>query len=301
MHIVSMTGFARVNDEMELNATKYSWYFEVKSVNGKSLDIKFKLPLFLDSLSLSLKETAAKYLNRGSVGVYLELTSDKGERDVTVNNQLLEKLMQKATELQKLWGDNLAKPTIGELFEVNGVLEIKDNRLSEEDVELLKQKLNQSFVKACQALQESRRQEGIKIKIVLEDILQNMAKIVGEIEQIAENMPAKLKANLEEKISQLMIGENKVSEERLAQEVVLYVTKADVREETDRLQAHLKTAAELLNLNEPIGRRLDFLCQELNREANTTCSKSVDIELTNLGMELKALIEQLREQIQNVE
>ena len=123
---------------------------------------------------------------------------------------------------------------------------------------------------------------------------------VDEIEQIAVTLPLKMKEKLNEQVKQWAEGVE-VSEDRLAQELVLYVTKADIREEVDRLQAHIKTAQNLLNEDGGVGRRLDFLCQELNREANTTCSKSCDIELTNLGMKLKALIEQFREQVQNIE
>ena len=126
-------------------------------------------------------------------------------------------------------------------------------------------------------------------------------KIVGQIEVLFEKLPQKIKEGLQSRVVELSGDLPAVSEERLAQEIVLYVTRADIREEIDRLKAHMKTFAELLESSQPAGRRLDFLCQELNREANTTCSKSMDITLTNFGMELKALIEQLREQVQNME
>lgn len=301
MHIASMTGFARANDELQLNGVKYSWYFEVKSVNGKSLDMKFRLPVFLDSLSLELKEIAGKYLSRGSVSVYLDWSSEKGEREASFNSKLLEQLADKAVEMQDIYGDKLAKPTIGELLAVSGVIEYKDSRLSDDELAELRSALKNSFEKACRNLQKAREAEGVKIRGALQDILNKIGSVVGRIEDISAGLPEKLKTGLEEKITLLLNGDSRVPEERLAQEVVLYVTRADIQEEIDRLKAHLKTAAELLNLNEPAGRRLDFLCQELNREANTTCSKSSDIELTNLGMELKALIEQLREQVQNME
>ena len=125
--------------------------------------------------------------------------------------------------------------------------------------------------------------------------------MVSKVDEIAQNLPARLKDKLQQQIALWLEPSNQISEERLAQEVVLYVTKADIQEEIDRLKAHIKTAGELLNNGGNIGRRLDFLCQELNRESNTICSKSAEIELTNCGMELKALIEQFREQVQNIE
>ena len=130
--------------------------------------------------------------------------------------------------------------------------------------------------------------------------MEKISAIVQRLEDIANSQPEKIKKKLDEQIKQ-WLGDANINEDRLAQEVVLYVTRADVREEIDRLKAHIQTAAELLNSSEAVGRRLDFLCQELNREANTTCSKSSDVEQTALGMELKALIEQFREQIQNIE
>ena len=122
-----------------------------------------------------------------------------------------------------------------------------------------------------------------------------------QIEKIAVTLPEKIKEKLQEQLKQWLDPSVQLGEDRLAQEIVFYVTRADIREEIDRLQAHIKTAKNLLKSNEAVGRRLDFLCQELNREANTTCSKSMDLSITNLGMDLKALIEQFREQIQNIE
>ena len=150
-------------------------------------------------------------------------------------------------------------------------------------------------------MQQDRQAEGEKMKAALLDILDKIANIVAKVEGIAESQPERLKEKLLAQIASLLEPSNQISEERLAQEVALYVAKADIREEIDRLKAHLVTAQNLLNSGEAVGRRLDFLCQELNREANTTCSKSSEIDLTNLGMSLKTLIEQFREQVQNIE
>ena len=184
---------------------------------------------------------------------------------------------------------------------LKGVVENGDPLPDEEKREELWRQILAGFEKGCALLQQDRRAEGAKIYAALNDILQNIGSVVTQIDQMADQLPEQMKKRLEEQISQWLEPGNALSEERLAQEAVLYITRADIREEADRLKAHVKTAGELLKSREAVGRRLDFLCQELNREANTTCSKSCDTALTNLGISLKALIEQFREQIQNIE
>ena len=173
--------------------------------------------------------------------------------------------------------------------------------MSEDEESRLLEDLKEGFVNACNRLLQDRRAEGEKIARALTDILDKIAIRVEKIEIVAEILPQKLKERLKGQIKELLDADCQISEDRLVQEVCLYVARADIREEIDRLKAHVKTARQLLSSGEAVGRRLDFLCQELNREANTTCSKSCDIEITNLGMELKMLIEQFREQVQNME
>lgn len=301
MHIASMTGFARVEGKADLANLKYDWAFEIKSVNGKNLDIKFKLPSFLDSLSLELKEIAAGYFSRGSISVFLELNSQLLDKQPQVNVDLLHQLAEAAVDVSSRYGDKFRAPSLGELLALPQVVEFVDKRLDETQLEALKKALKDSFMNACEKLQEARLAEGDKIKGALLDIGAKINKVVAQIEVLFDKLPQKIKEGLQSRVAELSGDLPPISEERLAQEIVLYVTRADIREEIDRLKAHMKTFSELLKASQPAGRRLDFLCQELNREANTTCSKSMDITLTNLGMELKALIEQLREQVQNME
>lgn len=298
MTIASMTGFARISGELQTEINAVSWVFEIKSVNGKALDIKTKLPAAYDDLSFELKKIAAQYLQRGSISINLEVNRTSKNAEVQINEALLQTLVAQAKVLCQRNPDLVAKPSAGELLRFPGVVE--SAAASAENEELLRKQLLADFVKLCQSLQKDRQIEGAKIKTALENILGKISAIVMQIETIAEELPAKVKEKLEAQIKQ-WVNLAEVSEDRLAQEVVFYVTKADIREEVDRLQAHIKTAGQLLSSSEAVGRRLDFLCQELNREANTTCSKSTDAELTNLGMELKALIEQFREQVQNIE
>lgn len=302
MSISSMTGFARENGEFHFDKNGFNWFWEVKSVNNKATDIKTKLPGWLEGqLSLACKNIISRNFARGSFGVYLDISSVEESPDVKINDDLLQKLTIKAIELYESFGDKLQKPSTTELLALKGVVDVEDSSLNEEETAALVQALLKSFEAACSKLKDDRQAEGEKIRIALLDILDNIANIVAKVEGIAKSQPEKLKAKLQEQIAALLEPSNPVSEERLAQEVALYVARADIQEEVDRLKAHVKTARDLLAANEAVGRRLDFLCQELNREANTTCSKSNEIELTNLGMELKTLIEQFREQVQNIE
>lgn len=298
MTIASMTGFARASGELQTDLKNISWLFEVKSVNGKALDIKTKLPAAYDDLSFEFKRVAAQHLQRGSVSIYLEIKSKEKEVRLQVNDALLTAFLNKAVEIYRGNTDEIAKPRSSDLLMMPGVVESVSS--SEEDEALLRKKLLEDFEKLCRKLQDDRRVEGAKIKEALSAILGKISMIADKIEKIAEEQPAKIKEKLEKQIKQ-WVNPADVSEDRLAQEVVFYITRADIREEVDRLKAHVKTAEQLLNSSEAVGRRLDFLCQELNREANTTCSKSSDAALTTLGMELKALIEQFREQVQNIE
>ena len=299
MSITSMTGFARQNDELAIGKQNFNWYFELKSVNSKSLDVKVKTPSWLENINIPLRNMVGRYFTRGSIGVYLNVNSATDGKKLKIDNALLEALATTAVDLYINWNDQLAKPSVSELMMVKGVVETEEQVLNEEEQEALQAALLASFGNACFSLQNDRRNEGEKIRKALLEITKNIGGIVAKIETKAEGLPGMLKEKLSQQVRMLL--DTPISEERLAQEVVLLVTKADIREEIDRLKAHLKTAEELLNSDEAVGRRLDFLCQELNREANTTCSKACDIELTNWGMSLKTLIEQFREQVQNIE
>ena len=301
MSIASMTGFARSLGEFESENVNVSWTWELKSVNGKALDIKAKLPPMWEELGIFLKTLAAKYLQRGSLSVFLEVKTSKENSNLKINSEFLDALAQKAIAVYQSYPGEIEKPISSQLLAIKGVAETEDVSLNEGDREKLKEKMLQSFEDACANLKVDREKEGKKIKEALINILKNIEKDVQKIEKVAATLPEKIKEKLQEQLKQWLDPSTQISEDRLAQEIVFYVTRADIKEETDRLQAHIKTAEQLLKSDEAVGRRLDFLCQELNREANTTCSKSTDLTITNLGMELKALIEQFREQVQNIE
>lgn len=295
-----MTGFARVNGQFVAKDEIIGWVWEAKSVNGKGLELKSHLPVGYDDLSLVLKNKASNILNRGNVSVSLEITTTQNHKEAVVDEAFLEELTQKALGLVAKYDGKVIAPNAAELLSIKGVVETRENVLSDEEQNSLKEKILEDFDVLCSNLHANRIIEGQKVVVALSDLLDKIEAIVVKIDNKSGILPEKLRQKLEEQLKQYA-GDVTVNEDRIAQEVVLLATRADIREEIDRLKAHVQAARELLNKNEAVGRRLDFLCQELNREANTTCSKSMDLEITNWGMELKVLIEQFREQVQNIE
>lgn len=294
-----MTGFARVNGNLSLNQNSITWSWELKSVNGKNLDLKYRLPSGFEELSISLKNKASEIISRGSVSAFLEINTEALNKNIKIDEKLLNELANQAIALCQKHPE-IPMASAGELLAQRGVVEICDNTLNEADSQSLNTAILGDFVSACLLLQKDRKKEGAKIKDALLEILKKINDTTLSIEAIFTKIPDKLKEKLNTQINAVSQDIN-ISEDRLAQEIVLLVTRADIKEEIDRLKTHIKSAYNLLSSDETVGRRLDFLCQELNREANTTCSKACDISITNLGMELKALIEQFREQVQNIE
>ena len=295
-----MTGFARQSGNMERANFSLSWVWEIKSVNGKNLDLKTRLPLWLDEISLNLRNIAANCFERGSLTVSLDVMVEKNNEEVKVNRLLLEKITQSAIELHRKYPNDIQAPTVGELFALDGVLELQKGNFNDDEMADINRNLRAGFEECCIRLQADRRQEGLKIKSVLTQQVDKIEQLVLQVGRLALAQPEILKQRLYKQIKELL-DNSEINEDRLAQEAVLLVNRADIKEEIDRLLAHIKTARQLLEANQTLGRRFDFLCQEFNRETNTICSKASDIRIINYGMELKAVIEQLREQVQNME
>lgn len=291
-----MTGFARV--QATCGASTLVW--ELRSVNGRGLDVKLRLPQGLDALELSLREVAAKQLKRGSVSGTLTL---KREASSTLQPDmaLLERLKTLAIDLS----DSIpgALPPRGELLlGLPGVLRVNAaQEESEEQQEALAQAVRVLFAQAVDGLVQARKAEGQKLALIIGESLDEIEGLQKQAVKEASGQPALHKAKLTAQLAELLGSISTLSEERLAQEVAFLATKSDVREELDRLCAHIEAARALLKQGEAVGRKLDFLMQEFNREANTLCSKSASTNLTNIGLALKVAIEQMREQVQNVE
>ena len=291
-----MTGYARVSGE----ENGLGWAWEVKSVNGRGLDVRTRLPPGYDFLDLPVRDAVQKRFKRGNVTVNLTVTHKSQQSAVAVNEALLNQLIALSRRWQEKAPD-LAPPRLDGLLALRGVLESGESAdPAGEDSEIAKTLLAQCE-KALIQLEAMRADEGKRLRDVLAGQLDEIAFLVTDAVNTSSADPAQAKARLRQQVAALLEAGAPVSEDRLAQEVALLIGKADVREELDRLGAHLEAARKMLAAAEPVGRKLDFLCQEFNREANTLCSKANDIALTRIGLGLKATIEQFREQVQNIE
>ena len=293
--LASMTGFARAEGE----ADGLAWSWELKSVNGKSLDLRFRLPAGYESLELPLRALVGEHLKRGSVSVSLTIARTAAGAALQVNRAVLDQMLALARELGR--EIEAAPPRIDGLLALRGVLESAEEMPDPARRERREAVLLAGCRKAIDALSIMRRAEGVRLGAVLTERLREIADLVAAAEASAATQPDAIRSRLKSLVDALSDAVPSIPEERLAQEAALLVARGDIREELDRLAAHIAAARELLAEGGAIGRRLDFLCQEFNREANTLCSKSADVELTRIGLALKAGIEQLREQVQNIE
>jgi uncharacterized protein (TIGR00255 family) len=296
MTISSMTGFARV----EGHDGTLTWVWELKSVNAKSLDLRFRLPGGFEALEVPLRANVNQKLRRGSMTANLAVTKAAGAAGLRINREALDAIMGLARALTEEYRE-VAPPRIDGILALRGVIESAEEIPDEATREKQFGLLAASFERALAALVAMRVEEGTRLERVLAARLADIATLVDQAESAAATQPAAIKARLESMIAVLVEAVPALPEERLAHEAALVIAKADIREELDRLKAHLAAARGLIAEGEAIGRRFDFLCQEFNREANTLCSKSADLELTRIGLALKAAIEQLREQVQNIE
>ena len=288
-------GFARQED----GDGTISWTWEIKSVNGKSLDLRCRLPSGYEALEPVVRGAAPERCARGNLQVGLSVdTSDRPLR-MRVNRELLDQLLELAKTLKDAPG--AAPPRLDGLLALRGVVEAVEEEDSAEDRAAREAAMAADLALALDALVGMRRAEGARLHGLVDGHLSSMAALVGQAAASAAAQPEALRQRLKERVEELLAASPALPEERLAQEAAVLITKADVREELDRLEAHLAATRELLAEGGPVGRRLDFLCQEFNREANTLCSKAPDVELTRIGLELKGVIDQLREQIQNIE
>ena len=302
--VTSMTGFARAEGRAEVPVA-FSWAWEAKSVNSKGLDIRLRLPHGFDALEIAVRTATARVFTRGALTLALTITGDSQGNAAGLNETVLDALIQlahrKTEELgPKIVGDIIAPARL------DGLMALAQGREPAEDIgadaktaqtEILIAGLSE----ALEVLASARRQEGAQLAIVVGGRLDTIERLCEEAAQLAVLQPEALKARLAGQIRELMSASPALPEEKLAQEAALLAVKFDMREELDRLTAHIAQARALLSKGEPCGRRLDFLCQEFNREANTLCSKSPDTALTRIGLDLKSTIDQFREQIQNIE
>ncbi len=296
MTLVSMTGFAEAHGSLE----GARWRWEVKSVNGRGLDLRMRLPPGFDAIELAARTLANERFKRGSIQASLTFESETS-RSPKIDPVALAAAVRIAKEVAAETG--LAPARVDGLLALKGVI-VQDEALPEteqaraaRDASILA-----TFGTALDALQRARGTEGRKLSALLTAQMDEIEKLTNEAAMLAASQPAALRQKLAGQIKEMLQGGGTVfNEDRLTQEVALLAVKADVREELDRLASHVHEARRLMDSGEAVGRKLDFLAQEFNREANTLCSKSSDIALTRTGLALKAVIDQFREQAMNVE
>ncbi|MGI9484017.1 MAG: YicC/YloC family endoribonuclease [Hyphomicrobiales bacterium] len=295
MPLHSMTGFARADGALE----GVQWYWEMRAVNGKSLDVRCRLPYGMDGLEQKARAAVQRHVRRGNCQLSLQLTREKGAGEVKINEVALEKIV---SVMEELGGRINAEPArLDGILAIKGILELAEPEETDEQRQALETALLKSLDELLVSMQEMRREEGARLQELLSGQVDAIEKLTISARDCPARTPEAIKARLAENVSRLIAASNTLDPDRLHQEAVLLATKADIQEELDRLFAHIEAARALFSTNEPVGRKLDFLTQEFNREANTLCSKSNDQALTTIGLELKSVVDQMREQVQNIE
>lgn len=291
-----MTGFARA----AASDDRFAWTWEVRSVNGRSLDVRCRVAPGFDQLESGARAAASKRFNRGNINLTLGVERKAGTTRVVVNRDVLDQVLALVKDLEGR--TNAAPPRLDGLLAVRGVIDTADEADEPDDVRAARDSaILRTLDAALIQLQQVRETEGRALGVTLTAHLDEIAGLTSAAGRHAAAQPAAVKARLEAQLAELLGSQPALPPERLAQEAALLATRGDVREELDRLAAHIAAARDLLGEKGAIGRRLEFLAQEFNREANTLCSKSTDIALTQTGLGLKAAIDRLREQSANIE
>jgi uncharacterized protein (TIGR00255 family) len=295
--IKSMTGFASGKGEFG----PHSWTWELRSVNGKGLDMRIRVPDWLTGLEAALRAVLSKSLSRGNVTLSLRISRDESQPDLALNTVAMSAALdalQQTQAMAEARGMELAPSKASDLLTLKGML---DAGAEADDPAPLVAQMTTEFTPLLAAFLEMRQTEGEALAAILASQLDQVAALTSKAAELAEQRKDKMAEALRENLSRVLDNAQGVEPERVAQELALIAVKADITEEIDRLSAHVTAARDLLAQDGAVGRKLDFLMQEFNREANTLCSKAQSADLTSVGLELKAVIDQMREQVQNVE
>lgn len=289
----SMTGFGR--SKYEIDGREY--LVEIKSVNNRYSDINIKMPRNISFLEEKVKKTLANSISRGKVDVFINFTnySEKGKK-IKINTELAKKYIEELRNLQKETNiiDNIG------IIDISKMPEVLNLKTEDDDEELLWQELSECLNSAITGFLLMRENEGIKIKEDLEKRIETIKVKIEQINEISTGLVEEYIVKLEKRVNELL-KTSVIDEARLAQEIVIYSDKCSVEEELTRLRSHINQFLNLLQEEKPIGKKLDFLIQEMNRETNTIGSKANSLEITNLVVDIKTEIENIREQVQNIE
>ncbi len=295
MALASMTGFAR--SEGVSGASVWAW--EIKSVNSKGLDIKLRLPGGMDSVEAAVRQKIAGAVTRGSIFASLNVKREAAVSEVRIN----ETVLSQVAEAARLIAERIdaRAPAIDGLLQIRGVVDVVEPEEGEDERQALQAAVLAGLDRALTGLSAMRASEGAALEAVMAVRLDEIAALKKDAEDNPARRPEAIRARLAEQVAALLDTGKAFDPDRLHQEAILLAAKADIREELDRLDAHVAAARKLLADGGPVGRKLDFLAQEFNRETNTLCSKANDVSLTATGLSLKAAVEQFREQVQNLE
>ena len=295
--IRSMTGFASASGA----SGPHSWGWELRSVNGKGLDLRLRVPDWIDGLEAGLRKTLGAAITRGNDTCNLRITREDGSGALTVNADQLEVVLDALHQIEARAMDagiSLAPSKATDIVTMRGVLE---QATTVDDVAALCATLLAEFPGVLADFNDMRAREGAALAQVLEAQLTQVAELTTQAAALAETRKDEMAQTLQRNLSRVLDNAEGVDADRLAQELALIAVKSDITEEIDRLRAHVDAARALLAQDGAVGRKLDFLMQEFNREANTLCAKAQNTALTQIGLALKAVIDQMREQVQNVE
>ncbi len=295
MPLASMTGFARGHGA----AGAYAWGWEIKSVNAKGLDLRLRLPPGWDAVEVPVRKRGTEVLARGTVYANLAIARKGAGATVKVNEQVLAAVL---AMIEGLSGKVDAAPArLDGILGLKGVIEVTEEDESEEARNAAEQAVIVGFDAALGELVAMRAEEGAGLGRLLAARLDEIAALRKRAEAAPGRKAEAVRARLAEQVANLLAASQRFDSDRLHQEAILLAAKADIREELDRIASHVAQARKLLAEGGPVGRRLDFLAQELHRESNTLTAKANDVELSNIGLELKTVVEQFREQVQNLE
>ena len=295
MALSSMTGFARCHG----SSGPYAFEWELKSINAKGFDFRMRLPPGWDDIEPLVRKRASDALSRGTVYANLTVKRVVAASAVRVNEDVLASILKVAGDLSAKTG--AAAPTVDGLLGIKGVIEVVEPESDEAEDQAARAAVVAAFGEGLKDLVEMRRREGATLGQILGQRLGEIEQLAAKADAAPGRKPDAVRARLAEQIEALLETSDRFDPDRLSQEAIMIAAKADIREELDRIASHVAQARELIGKGGAIGRRLDFLAQEFNREVNTTCSKANDLELTNTGLEMKNVVEQFREQVQNLE
>ena len=276
---------------------------EIKSVNSKSFDLKIYLPEYMTSMENDIRQLVSKQIARGSIVLKIKAKhNDEASSNFTLNNEVLNTAIDEIKTIEQKCDEKniqFSPLTVLDFFSVKGVWE--ENKISQTDTVELKSVMLDKLPELIKKFIETRRIEGQGLQAILVEKLSSIMEFIKEIDKILPDRSRHLKKNFKTALDKIINEQNQVDENRLEQEIALLVIKQDIQEELDRLKVHIVSMQDLVNSSKVVGKKLDFLSQELNREVNTICSKSQYSDLTKLGIEMKTLVDQFREQVQNVE